>query len=134
MMRLPLLLLRALVPCAGAASEGPPPGTGTLELTFQDTDSLEFPGVRVTITPESPPGDARVVHTGLDGQVSVPALPAGLYSLTAGHLCFGTVWRGSTGITPGHANTIDVTIEDSVCRGAVDAPSRRGWLSRLLRP
>ena len=85
------VLLATFVLCATSAwAFGQGVQTGAIRGAVHDQQGLPVPGVTVTVTSPSLQGPRSVV-TATDGAFTVPALPAGDYTITYELSSFGTV-------------------------------------------
>ena len=97
----------SLIPALAAAQVGQ---TAVLTGTVTDTSGAAVPGVTVTATSPALIGGARSVVTEADGSYRFPALPPGLYTVTAELQGFTTGKRDNVRLLLGQTITSDITL------------------------
>lgn len=98
-------------------------GTGAISGTVKDEENTRLPGVAVTLSSENLMGDRSAI-TDPDGHYRFPALPPGLYTVTAQLQGFATVIRENIRVTTTVRLTVDLgmklsSIEEEVTVYAV---------------
>jgi hypothetical protein len=131
-----LVLLLVLGLFVGAQAQSST--VGSISGTVRDPQGAAVPNVEITIKEETT-GNSRTVTTNGDGFYSVPSLPAGRYTVSAGSQGFKTVVNNSVEVHVSERVVVDLALqvgnvseEVTVTSEAAPVETRSGEVSSLI--